>query len=190
MASVKHVEIDGIFYYSIKKATEILNCDKRLIKQRCNSSDFQNYKFIVYDNTIEKVCSKCLNLKLINEFHFDRKSGRKNQHHGACKLCRRKYINNYWKDNSGLKKNKKLKMRYGISLDKYNIIFNKQNGCCAICKKHNLDLEKGLCVDHDHTNGEVRGLLCSLCNWGLGMFKDDVSYLKEAIDYLKDSNNE
>lgn len=56
-----------------------------------------------------------------------------------------------------------------------------QGGCCAICKA-----PKGnkLCVDHDHRTGKVRGLLCSNCNAGLGMFKDSEDLLQSAKGYL------
>lgn len=79
-------------------------------------------------------------------------------------------------------KNYYLLYEYGITLETFNILFKKQNGVCAICKKE--ELGKSLAVDHSHNSGEIRGLLCQDCNRGLGMFKDNIELLKKAIDYL------
>ena len=61
----------------------------------------------------------------------------------------------------------------------------KQNYCCAICKTHSDLLPRNLAVDHCHTTGKVRGLLCTNCNIGLGMLKDSSEILNLAIKYLK-----
>jgi hypothetical protein len=74
---------------------------------------------------------------------------------------------------------------YGIALEEYNKIFELQKGCCAICGIHQSELKQSLSIDHDHETGEVRGLLCHLCNRGLGYFKDDVNIITKASDYLK-----
>ena len=47
--------------------------------------------------------------------------------------------------------------------------------------------KKALCVDHDHTTGEIRGLLCANCNLGLGALGDNVRSLKRALAYLGDN---
>ena len=73
---------------------------------------------------------------------------------------------------------------YGISLDDYNALLDLQKECCAICGIKQEDFGKNLFVDHDHSTGEVRGLLCHKCNSGLGMFNDDIKLLHAAIDYL------
>jgi hypothetical protein len=82
-------------------------------------------------------------------------------------------------------KNAQLLRRYGITLDGYNEMFLQQEGCCAVCKKHQSELDKALCVDHDHETGGVRGLLCFNCNAGLGNFKDNSTLLGYAISYLE-----
>lgn len=77
--------------------------------------------------------------------------------------------------------------KYGITLEEYNKIFEKQNGCCAICRQHQSELKKKLAIDRNHNTGEVRGLLCDNCNHGLGMFHTDngIDLLKKAIKYLE-----
>lgn len=73
------------------------------------------------------------------------------------------------------------KAKYGISKAEYEALLDEQRGCCVICGEC---LMYELRVDHDHETGEIRGLLCANCNSGLGMFKEDISSLAAAIDYL------
>lgn len=77
----------------------------------------------------------------------------------------------------------KLKTRYGITKDQYNLILVGQDFKCAICGKE-YQWNKKLDIDHNHNTGEIRGLLCGNCNRGLGLFKDNVKNLKKAINYL------
>jgi len=85
-------------------------------------------------------------------------------------------------------KNGFLKRRYGVSIEWYEEALAKQGGVCAICKKPESLAIKGqtvaLAVDHDHATGKARGLLCKLCNTGLGVFQDDPNLLAKAADYL------
>ena len=76
----------------------------------------------------------------------------------------------------------KIKKAYSISLEEYDKIFKSQGGLCAIC----YDSEKGkrLAVDHCHSTGKIRGLLCQTCNRGLGMFYDNPVLLRRAISYV------
>ena len=57
----------------------------------------------------------------------------------------------------------------------------EQDNCCAICKLPFITTE---CIDHCHTSGKVRGILCRDCNAALGLVKDDVAILKQLIEYL------
>lgn len=79
----------------------------------------------------------------------------------------------------------KLKNLYGLSSEDYNILFQKQKGCCAICGTHQKDLKRHLDVDHDHKTGDVRGLLCSGCNRNLGRFERGRRYIKKIADKMK-----
>ena len=73
--------------------------------------------------------------------------------------------------------------KYGITLRQYNRMNAAQHGLCAICGK----LPKGprLAVDHDHTDGHVRQLLCESCNTGIACFNDSVQHLEEAVRYMR-----
>lgn len=86
-----------------------------------------------------------------------------------------------WQKSNRFKRTKRV---YGVDLDQYNEMFNNQNGCCAICGTHQTDLTRSLAVDHCHSNGNVRGLLCSNCNLMIGHAKDNIDTLLSAICYL------
>lgn len=80
-----------------------------------------------------------------------------------------------------------LRYFHGITIDDYDRIHAEQAGVCAICKRPPDGTNrrtKTLHVDHDHTTGTIRGLLCQQCNMGLGAFRDDVTLLDSARDYL------
>jgi hypothetical protein len=79
-----------------------------------------------------------------------------------------------------------LKLKYNITPEDYNRMLDQQNGCCKICNVHYLTLNRILAVDHCHTTGRVRSLLCNNCNTGLGLFKDNIELMKKAIDYLQE----
>lgn len=82
-------------------------------------------------------------------------------------------------------KNRQLKTLYGITLADFEQMLAEQNGLCKICNQP--EEGKSLCVDHCHTTGVVRGLLCGHCNRGLGYFRDDIGRLEKAIEYLKET---
>lgn len=82
-----------------------------------------------------------------------------------------------------------LKRDFGITIEQYEDALVSQGGVCAICARHEVEERSGkrkqLAVDHDHSDGTMRGLLCGACNNGLGRFEDDVTRLRAAIAYLE-----
>ena len=78
-----------------------------------------------------------------------------------------------------------IKHRYGLNKDDYLAMLEKQNNACAICLNPETIENSILCVDHCHTTGKVRGLLCRMCNSALGKFQDDLLNLKRAVAYLE-----
>ena len=89
-----------------------------------------------------------------------------------------------WRSKNPLRsKDGDLKKMFGISLAEYEEMLNKQDGKCAICRQ--VDKNFRLAVDHCHTSKKIRGLLCSQCNRGIGMFKDKSELLERAAEYLR-----
>lgn len=78
-----------------------------------------------------------------------------------------------------------LKFKYGITYEQYLDMQQKQNGVCAICAQPPV---KKLFVDHCHTTGKVRGLLCHSCNSYLGRLERNKNSLQRLIQYTKDHN--
>lgn len=81
--------------------------------------------------------------------------------------------------------------KYGLSVEDYAAMFEKQHGACAICKRpetlrhHSNGRIKSLAVDHDHETGDVRGLLCGACNMGIGNLDEDCERMLSAIAYIE-----
>lgn len=76
--------------------------------------------------------------------------------------------------------------RYGITREDYDKMLAEQNGSCKICKTTKVGrTHTHFHVDHCHSSKKVRGLLCDLCNRGLGYFKDDPDLMKKGAIYLE-----
>jgi hypothetical protein len=80
---------------------------------------------------------------------------------------------------------KRLQREYGISLTEYEQVLKYQNGVCAICSKAPLPGRPRLSVDHCHTTGQLRGLLCHSCNRAIAVFKDDADRMQKGADYIR-----
>jgi hypothetical protein len=73
--------------------------------------------------------------------------------------------------------------RHDITWGKYHEMLNEQQGCCAICDRHQTSVGP-LVVDHDHSSDKVRRLLCQRCNCALGLLDDDPHLFGKAASYL------
>lgn len=82
-----------------------------------------------------------------------------------------------------------LGKNFGLSLDDYETMLSAQDGKCAICgtdkSYKNGNKRRNFSVDHDHVTGKVRGLLCFVCNTGIGHLQDDADIIRKAIVYLE-----
>jgi len=155
-----------------------------------------------------RICSKCDETK--SEAEFERRKDRKSGFKSACRACNNR-VNAKWKENNPEKARaasrasaakfyidnpdrvkanglRALRFRkYGISEIDMKVRLKLQEGRCLICQKE-FSSESRMTVpsvDHDHTTGEVRGLLCGRCNTGLGSFKDSAESCIRAAAYLR-----
>lgn len=128
-----------------------------------------------------KKCIKCGVEKSLHEFTI--RSDTK-KYKNTCKSCVKIYDKNNHLKNLNKRKSQKLQKAYGISLDQKLVMFDKQNGVCEICQI-SFDTVAAAHVDHCHTTGNVRGLLCTKCNPGIGFFEDSLDKLKAAQAYLE-----
>jgi len=78
-----------------------------------------------------------------------------------------------------------IRKRYGISMAQFSSLLAAQNNGCAICQKPIEAIRRRMNIDHCHDTNEVRGILCSGCNTGLGHLGDNVAGLQRAISYLQ-----
>lgn len=99
-------------------------------------------------------------------------------------LCKSREKKRYSEDRNTKRLSYNLKTLYGITVDEFTKLRVTQNNSCAICKKQQ---KRRLSVDHNHKTGQIRGLLCGSCNFGIGIFKEDLNLLNKAITYLKES---
>ena len=127
-----------------------------------------------------KRCSRCSGIFGLEYFNKHPQGFAGKQ--AKCRVCQKKDKKPYTKaDTERWNKTRRMK-KYGITEDCFSAMFKNQKSSCKICC---VDLNRKTAhIDHCHTEGHVRGLLCTQCNTGLGMFKDDTSLLEEAIKYL------
>jgi hypothetical protein len=72
---------------------------------------------------------------------------------------------------------------YGVTRDEYNALLEKQCGVCAICG-NSCKSGRALGIDHNHVTGQIRGLLCGICNRAIGYLQDDPKLVQSALEYL------
>jgi hypothetical protein len=85
-------------------------------------------------------------------------------------------------------KRSRLKKQYGMTLEDYAVMLERQGGGCAICGTTEIrGFGARQAVDHCHASSRVRGILCGNCNRGIGNFNHDPALLAAAMTYLKET---
>ncbi|HEV2756189.1 MAG TPA: endonuclease VII domain-containing protein [Actinomycetota bacterium] len=122
-------------------------------------------------------CARCKREKPPEEFPRNRRttSGR----HCYCKPCHNRQVRESVARAGGSRKYH-MKRRYGLTPEDFDSLLAAQGFLCPICLKR-----PAVHVDHDHRTGKVRGILCEMCNGGLGQFRDNRQTIEAAIDYLQ-----
>jgi len=87
-------------------------------------------------------------------------------------------------ENFSKRRNYMINYTYGITPNQYDEMLESQNHSCFICKRHENEFKSKLAIDHDHVTGEIRGLLCSICNKMVIGKNRDPEIFKRAYEYL------
>ena len=106
-----------------------------------------------------------------------------------CKDCQNERSKKRHSLNLKESQNRHRLARYGISSDDFDRMYEKQKKVCRICNQRRMYQRKNgtllsLHIDHNHSTGRVRGLLCHNCNLGLGYFNESILDMLRAIYYL------
>lgn len=177
--------------------TGICNLCKQLANKALREKRIQTQS---YTEQKAKACSQCHTVKEPSLFFKDQ--AMPDGLATVCKECKtaktyawreankdkyNKSAREWGKNNPQKRYGSEIKRRYGCTLEQYNQMLIDQDGKCAVCGTlHNPAEKKGrLYVDHCHSSGKVRALLCGSCNSMLGYSKDDIAILEKAIEYLE-----
>lgn len=145
-----------------------------------------------------KRCAQCEEVKLRTEFVRNKNFWDGYNH--ICKACgyarrktygdtAREKINErqrmrYW-DNPDRARDRHLARHYRLKPGAYASMLAAQDGKCAICGRDDNPSKTRFAIDHDHTTGKVRGLLCTCCNQAIGQLQDSPELLRKAAIYLE-----
>ncbi len=140
----------------------------------------------MYAELEQKVCPHCKVAKEKKEFGRD--STTSSGYSSHCKTCKKKLRSEdrqefkaYWRQRDF---ESDLMRNYGLTLEEYGHMYNNQEASCDCCGQHERLFKRGLHVDHSRITGQVRALLCTQCNPGIGYFQHDTERLEMAITYL------
>jgi hypothetical protein len=173
--------------------------EKRVVgkdkKYRCNICHNEYCKKIYFEKNKEKILRKqrekekeCPEEK--KEIRRKKENDYKRKIYHENKELYSKRAREWYANNREKRQNKRFKNLYGITLEQYLSMCELQNNKCFICKKKetvcaaNKNI-KNLSVDHCHSTGKVRGLLCSKCNCVIGYADESIELLERAIIYLR-----
>jgi len=196
----------GRFFCSVDRSKERWNNPDRLECRHCGSLNIRkrNYKrnyqyyfcgdcgrhssfseFILRREASSKIkdgkklCNICGEIKPLSEFYKCKNT--KCGYRGGCKKCLRKRNNDEFR----------YLLQYGLSKDDLEMLLKIQNNKCLICNNP-ITVKNGkkrACIDHDHSNGVIRGVLCHNCNRLLGASCENTTIFKRAILYLEKEIN-
>lgn len=128
-----------------------------------------------------KRCPDCGETKPYDE--FPSRPTNRDVRYTYCKFCHNRRNRETVSRLYGSSRHYHLRQRYGAGADDIHRLIDAQGGWCVICRRRPATQ-----VDHDHTTGEIRGILCLYCNAGMGALRDDPDIIASAIEYLERSN--
>ena len=137
-----------------------------------------------------KQCKKCKQWKPFEMYSYKRPKNRKPGLQPRCKSCCSEDTRIWNLKNKETSRERYLQRRYQMSENEYDSMLLFQNNRCLLCDVEFNDTKFGPdfpVVDHCHTSGKVRGILCNECNRGLGYFHDNPEALSKAASYVQNT---
>jgi len=136
------------------------------------------------DEPLTRTCSACRQNLPLSAFTKNRSA--KDGLAYRCRSCSSLSMKRSAEKHPHLHRRGKLRRRYGMTIEAFDALFTIQNESCAVCLAE-LPLWRDRHVDHCHTTGRVRGILCGYCNRAIGCAKENPKALRAMADYLEDS---
>ncbi len=148
-----------------------------------------------------KLCKRCGLIKSALDFHKKRElksglsswckvcrseDGKKHREKPGVKQAHRDRMREYTKQHyDRIRRSKWLSQGINFTFGEFNHLFELQEGCCAICGKHQSEFKKSLGVDHNHETGQIRNLVCMKCNTFIGYVENAEENFETIKVYLK-----
>ena len=144
--------------------------------------------------SVGKFCSRCDTYKHFVEFPRGTNRGGTEAY---CLVCRPVYKREYYQRKGKAERTRlrerrdNLKRKYGLTEDEYLAMFQAQDGKCACCRckentiDHRTEHPRKLAVDHCHTTGKIRALLCNACNMSLGLLEESPERMRALLLYTE-----
>jgi hypothetical protein len=135
-----------------------------------------------------KPCKKCGESKPLDLFPTNRRAS--DGRGSWCRSCQNEKAKAWYHANRDKQRASMRRAglrKYGLTEAHYTTMLERQGGGCAICGTKDCPSGVRLAVDHDHSTGKVRGILCSPCNTAIGKLRDDTSLMQRAIQYLTEA---
>jgi hypothetical protein len=141
-----------------------------------------------------KRCTHCKNVKPVSAFYADKtkKDGLglhckecMNARHKGFMLRNRRHI-------AAWQRRRTYAAKFGLSAAGLSRLIELAEGKCQICRKPLVcfgQSSDSMVLDHDHTTGDIRGILCAKCNKALGLLGDSLEGLERAVTYLRDAED-
>lgn len=170
---------------NIKKSRNEYSQSRSICKECVNISDAKPNTRI---GELHK-CVVCSKRKLDSQFYKDK--SKMIGLSSSCKHCTDGRARSFMAKHPHLRKiynNRGNFRQYNLTTEKYYEMLTSQGGGCSVCGGNNG--KRRLSVDHDHSTGKVRALLCHPCNAGIGFFKENVSVMRLAILYIEKHKGE
>lgn len=138
------------------------------------------------DEPGSRVCEKCDTRKPLEDYPLYNKGAGRRRTCKSCVYARQIVVRKSNPDFPLNEFKRHLRIKYGLTYDEFIDMLLTQDNKCSICRNELVvsDRKRKPHVDHDHSTGKVRSILCFTCNTALGKFQDSKVLLQSAIDYL------